>query len=82
MSFARLSLAPALPSRSTAPDRWKIEVLAREERMSRRESSQGDEGRVDMQRKENRSKKALSIIYTQSAIIFKYVGVFLRVNIY
>lgn len=44
--------------------------------MSGREPNQGHEGRVDMQRKENRSKKALSIIYTQSDIIFKYVFCF------
>lgn len=54
----------------------KVEVLVREKRMSRREPGQGEEGRVDMQRKENRSKKALSIIYTQCAIIFKYVFCF------
>lgn len=56
---------PGTAFEESAPNWWKMEVLAREERMSRRAPSRGLEGRVDMQRKENRSKKALSIICTK-----------------
>lgn len=53
-----------------------------EKRTSRREPSQGHGGRVDMQSKENRNQKVLSITYTQSAVIFKYMSFVLRVNMY